>query len=57
MRSSTRILSLPKQDWIVVGWVLAIKLLSFYFGAKSCALLWDKCHRQFQAEVTSGEAL
>src|SRR5215469_8705123 len=42
MRSSTRILSLPKQDWIVVGWVLAIKLLLFYFGAKSCALLWDK---------------
>lgn len=37
-----RILWLPKQDWIVVGWVLVIKILLFYFGAKSCVLLSDK---------------
>ena len=42
MRNSTRIVSLlPKQDWIVVGWVLAIKILLFYFGATSYAVLWD----------------
>lgn len=33
---------LPRADWIVVGWVLAIKILLFYFGAKSYAVLWDK---------------
>jgi hypothetical protein len=33
---------LPREDWIVVGWVLAIKVLLFYFGAKSYAVLWDK---------------
>jgi hypothetical protein len=32
----------PREDWIVVGWVLAIKILLFYFGAKSYAVLWDK---------------
>lgn len=38
-----RIVSLlPREDWIIVGWVLAIKLLLFYFGAKSYAVLWDK---------------
>ena len=43
MRSSMRrILWLPKQDWIVVGWVLVFKILLFYFGAKSCVLLSDK---------------
>ena len=43
MRSSTRIVSLlPKQDWIVVSWVLAIKILLFYFGATSYAVFWDQ---------------
>src|ERR1043166_855276 len=42
MRRSTRIVSLlPRQDWIVVGWVLAIKMLLFWFGAISYAVLWD----------------
>jgi Mannosyltransferase (PIG-V) len=43
MRTLTRIVSfLPKEDWIVVGWVVAIKLLLFAFGATSYAVLWDK---------------
>jgi hypothetical protein len=43
MRSSTGIVSfLPREDWVVVGWVMAIKLLLFYFGATSYAVLWDK---------------
>jgi len=33
---------LPREDWIVVGWVMAIKMLLFSFGAKSYAMLWDK---------------
>ncbi len=33
---------MPREDWIVVGWVLAIKILLFSFGAKSYAILWDK---------------
>ena len=33
---------LPKQDWIVVGWVIAIKLLLFFVGVKSYPILWDK---------------
>jgi hypothetical protein len=42
MRSFRRIVSfLPREDWIVVGWVLAIKVLLFSFGAKSYAVLWD----------------
>jgi hypothetical protein len=32
---------LPKQDWIVVGWVIAIKLLLFLVGVKSYPMLWD----------------
>jgi hypothetical protein len=32
---------LPREDWIVVGWVMAIKLLLFSFGAMSYAVLWD----------------
>jgi len=32
---------LPKQDWIVVGWVMAIKLLLFVIGAKSYPMLWN----------------
>ena len=43
MRSFRQIVSfLPGEDWIVVGWVMAIKLLLFYFGATSYAVLWDK---------------
>ena len=42
MKGLTRIVSfLPREDWIVVGWVLAIKVLLFSFGAKSYAVLWD----------------
>jgi len=33
---------LPKQDWIVVGWVVAIKLLLFLVGVKSYPMLWDR---------------
>jgi hypothetical protein len=43
MRSLRRIISfLPREDWIVVGWVLAIKALLFFVGAKSYPILWDK---------------
>jgi hypothetical protein len=42
MRSLRRIVSfLPREDWIVVGWVMAIKMLLFSFGATSYAVLWD----------------
>src|SRR6266850_941629 len=42
MRSFRRIVSfLPREDWIVVGWVMAIKALLFSFGAMSYAVLWD----------------
>jgi len=42
MRSFRRIVSfLPREDWIVVGWVLAIKVLLFSFAAKSYVVLWD----------------
>jgi hypothetical protein len=33
---------LPREDWIVVGWVLAIEILLFFVGAKSYPILWDK---------------
>ena len=43
MRNFKRIVSfLPREDWIVVGWVLAIKTLLFWFGAISYAVLWDR---------------
>jgi hypothetical protein len=43
MMTFRRIVSfLSREDWIVVGWVLAIKLILFYFGAMSYAVLWDK---------------
>jgi len=43
MTGLKRIVSfLPREDWIVVGWVMAIKGLLFYFGATSYAVLWDK---------------
>jgi hypothetical protein len=32
---------LPKRDWVVVGWVLAIKALLFFMIAKSYPLLWN----------------
>src|SRR6266480_3082041 len=40
MRSFRQIVSfLPREDWIVVGWVMAMKLLLFYFGATSYAVV------------------
>ncbi|MEY2480527.1 MAG: hypothetical protein QOI04_1454 [Verrucomicrobiota bacterium] len=33
---------LPKDDWLVVGWVLATKILLFAFGARSFRILQDK---------------
>lgn len=32
---------LPKQDWIVVGWVIAIELFLFVVGVKSYPMIWD----------------
>ena len=32
---------LPKEDWIVIGWVLAIKVLLFFFAAKTYAIIWN----------------
>src|SRR5262245_13209879 len=43
MRCFKRVVScLPREDWVVVVWVMAIKLLLFYFGATSYAVLWNK---------------
>jgi len=43
MKGLKRIVSfLPREDWIVVGWVITIKGLLFYLGATSYAVLWDK---------------
>jgi len=33
---------LPSEDWIVIGWVIAIKTLLFVIGVKSYPMLWDK---------------
>ena len=33
---------LPGEDWIVIGWVVAIKALLFVIGVKSYPMLWDK---------------
>jgi hypothetical protein len=33
---------LPCEDWIVIGWVVAIKVLLFVIGVKSYPILWDK---------------
>lgn len=33
---------LPRDDWLVAGWVLAVSALLFVFGAKSYQLLEDK---------------
>jgi Mannosyltransferase (PIG-V) len=33
---------LPREDWLVIGWVLAIKLLLFVFGAKSFQILENR---------------
>ena len=32
----------PGEDWIVIGWVVAIKALLFVIGVKSYPMLWDK---------------
>ena len=32
----------PSEDWIVIGWVIAIKTLLFVIGVKSYPMLWDK---------------
>src|SRR6476469_8271799 len=32
---------LPSEDWIVIGWVIAIKTLLFVIGVKSYPILWD----------------
>ena|SRR5438034_8135817 len=53
MRSFRQIVSfLPREDWIVVGWVMAIKLLLFYFGTTSYPVLWDQSvtspHQRFE---------
>jgi len=33
---------LPREDWIVIGWVVAIKTLLVVIGVKSYPMLWDK---------------
>ena len=33
---------LPREDWIVIGWVIAIKTLLFVIGVKSYPMLWDR---------------
>ena len=33
---------LPTEDWIVIGWVIAIKTLLFLSGVKSYPMLWDR---------------
>lgn len=33
---------LQREDWIVVGWVMAIKLLVFTLAVKSYPIFWDK---------------
>ena len=38
-RSVTQV---PREDWLVIGWVLAIKLLLFLFGAKSFHVLENR---------------
>ena len=32
----------PREDWLVIGWALAIKVLLFVFGAKAFMILDDK---------------
>lgn len=33
---------MPREDWVVIGWVLGIKLLLFAFGAKSFQVLENR---------------
>ena len=41
MKSFMRIVFfLPKRDWIVIGSVMAVKVVLFSFGVKSYAVLW-----------------
>ncbi|MEO5720079.1 MAG: mannosyltransferase family protein [Chthoniobacterales bacterium] len=35
-------LILPKEDWLAIGWTLAIKLLLVVFGAESCQILTNQ---------------
>jgi len=50
LRRITSLLS--KQDWIVIGWVLSIKVLLFVLAAKSYAVIWGNwlgsAHRWFE---------
>jgi len=32
---------LPREDWIVIGWVMAVKILLFVVAVESYAMLWD----------------
>jgi len=41
-RSGRAVGLLTHRDWLVVGWVLAVKFLLFVFGAKSYQILEDK---------------
>ena len=36
---------LPREDWIVIGWVIAIKTLLFVIGVKSYPMLWTDTHQ------------
>jgi hypothetical protein len=42
---------LPKDDWLVVGWVLAIKVLLLLFGATSFQVLENKALRGLNAKL------
>ena len=33
---------LPREDWIVIGWVMAVKILLFVMAVESYAMLWDR---------------
>lgn len=33
---------LPREDWVVAGWVIAIKILLFALGVKSYPIFWDR---------------
>jgi Mannosyltransferase (PIG-V) len=33
---------LPREDWIVIGWVIAIKTLLFVVAVESYPMLWDR---------------
>jgi hypothetical protein len=33
---------LPREDWIVIGWVVATKTLLFIVAVESYPMLWDR---------------